>query len=261
MFNFLTIATKLRIILITNHLIALSAIFFASPEWYHWLILFLSQVIIGKIGGEVGFHRYFSHKSFKTAKWKERCLLVLGSLNMVGSALSWVGTHRTHHVNADQPGDPHSPYHQHWLKVWALLWKPFIIKPRYVADMIRDPWHMFIHKWYFELCLVILLVVGLLDYHVLVFLISLPAVLTFHVGSFLIDIVCHYYGYRNFETNDHSRNNTWVNMFTWGSGLHNNHHAKPGEWNYVQKKGEWDIWGIFIKYCLLENEIKHNRVS
>lgn len=252
MFNFLNTATKLRMILIINHLLVISAFFFASPAWYHWLLAVLSVIVIGKIGGEIGFHRYFAHRGFKTEKWKERLLLVLGSLNMVGSTLSWCGTHRTHHAHTDQPEDPHSPYQQHWFKIWALEWKPFIIKPRYVTDMIRDPWQLFIHKWYFELCLATLLIVGSINFTLLIFLLCVPAVVQFHVGSLLIDIVCHKWGYRNFETNDHSRNNVWVNIFTGGSGLHNNHHARPGDWYYVQKPGEWDIWGLFVKYCLIK---------
>ena len=132
-----------------------------------------------------------------------------------------------------------------------LVWKPFIIKPRYVTNFIRDPWHMFIHRWYFELCLLVLLVVGSIDYKLMVVMLALPSVVQFHVGSLLIDIVCHKWGYRNFETNDKSKNNTWVNLFTGGSGLHNNHHANPGDWHYVRKKGEWDIWGTFIKKFLI----------
>lgn len=252
MFKFLSVATKLRILLILNHAVVLSIFFIDPPTWHYWAVFLLSLAIIGKIGGEIGFHRYFSHKGFKTAKWKERILLVLGSLNMVGSTLSWVGTHRTHHTNTDKPEDPHSPYQQHWFKIWMLEWKPFIIRPRYVADMVKDPWQMFIHKWYFELCLLVLIVLGSIDYTLLVFLISLPCVVQFHVGSLLIDIVCHKWGYRNFETDDHSRNNTWVNLFTGGSGLHNNHHANPGDWYYVKQKGEWDIWGLFIKYFLIK---------
>jgi fatty-acid desaturase len=256
MFKFLSVLHKLRIILILNHVIVISALFYAEVAWYHWFIFILSLAIIGKIGGEVGFHRYFSHKSFKTSKWKERILLILGSLNMVGSTLSWAGTHRTHHANTDKPADPHSPYHQHWFKIWILDWKPFVITPRYVMDMVRDPWQMFIHNWYFELCLLVFIVIGSVDYTLLVFMISLPAVVQFHVGSLLIDIVCHKWGYRNFDTNDMSRNNIWVNIFTGGSGLHNNHHARPGDYTYVQRSGEWDMWGSFIKYFLIEDETK-----
>lgn len=256
MFNFLSISTKIKLLILTNHLLVLCLFFVDNIEWYHWLLTFLSVAVIGKVGGEIGFHRFLSHKSFKTSNWKGKILTVLGSLNMVGSSLSWVGTHRTHHAYADQPNDPHSPYQQHWFDVWILNWKPFIISPKHILDLAKDPFHAFIHKWYFELCLTVLLILGMIDFNLMIFTISLPSVIQFHVGSLLIDIVCHTWGYRNFEIKDHSRNNVWVNLFTGGSGLHNNHHARPGDWYYVQKKGEWDIWGLFIKYFLIEREKK-----
>jgi fatty-acid desaturase len=246
---------KLKTIIITTHLLFLGGMIFAEQLSYWYLLITLFSVaVIGKIGGEVGFHRYFAHKSFKTAHWKSRVLLILGSLNLVGSTLSWAGTHRVHHLHTDKDKDPHSPYTQHPFKVWVLWWKPFQISTRNVADMIKDPWQLFIHKWYFELALILIIILGLIDFKLLMFGLLLPSIIQFHVGSLLIDIVCHKWGYRNFETSDHSRNNTWVNLFTGGSGLHNNHHGRPGDWNYVQKKGEWDIWGSFIKYFLLKHE-------
>lgn len=247
-----TVAQKIKTLLILNHLLAGSLVFYGNLN-YIWLTV-LGVFLFGKIGGEIGFHRYFSHKAFKTENWKSRLLLILGSLNMLGSSLSWCGTHRTHHVNADRTDDPHSPHTQHWLKVWLLHWKPFIIKPRYVSDFLRDSWHMFIHNYYFELCLAILIVGIYFDYNITVFLFSLSSVISFHTGSLLVDVFCHRWGYRNFETNDKSTNNTWVNLYTGGTGLHNNHHQNPGDWNFVRKKGEWDLWGSFIKYFLIKHD-------
>lgn len=248
-----TTATKLKVLVALTHLIFFFGLFFVSSfTWYYLLLTFLSVVLIGKIGGEVGFHRYFSHRAFKTSYLKSRILLILGSLNLVGSSLSWCGTHRVHHRYTDTEKDPHSPYFQSPLKIWLILWKPFQIGNKEVADMIRDPWQVFIHKWYFELALLVIVVLGLINFNILLFGLLLPSILQFHTGALLIDIVCHKWGYRNFETAEHSRNNVWVNLFTGGSGLHNNHHARPADWYYVQKKGEWDLPGLFIKYFLKE---------
>lgn len=244
---------KIKSLILITHTLFIGGVFFTSGiAWYHWLLTVLSVAIIGKIGGEIGFHRYFAHRSFETTYWKSRVLLILGSLNMVGSTLSWCGTHRVHHRYAETDNDPHSPYTQNPWKVWLLMWKPFVISNRYVADMIKDPWQLFIHKWYTELCLATMLVVGLIDFNILLFGLLLPSIVQFHVGSLLIDIVCHKWGYRNYETTDQSRNNIWVNIFTGGSGLHNNHHGRPGEWDYAHKPGEWDIWGTFIRYALIK---------
>lgn len=245
---------KTRILLISTHLLAVSVIWIENIEWFYFVLTALSYIIIGKIGGEIGFHRLFSHKSFKTENWKARILLILGSLNFVGSSLSWCGVHRIHHKTADTEKDPHSPYFNKLWKVWLIVWKPFIVSPKDVSDLIRDKWHLFIHKNYFLLSYITILLVGLIDYRILIFGLILPSVIQFHVGSYLIDIVCHKWGYRNYDTKDQSRNNIIVNILTGGSGLHNNHHAFPGNPYFNHKSKEVDLPGFFIKYCLIKND-------
>lgn len=249
MFKNISISVKLKIIIILNHAICVAALFLVNPEWYHWVISIVSVLLL-KIGGEAGFHRYFAHKSFKTAKWKDKLLLILGSLNMLGSSLSWVAVHRIHHANTDTEKDPHSVHHEHWFKVWTIQWKNFVVSPRHISDLTRDKWHLAIHKWYFTLCLTILLSLGILDFTWLVFLISLPSIIQFHTGALLIDIICHKFGYRNHDTKDRSTNNLYVNLIALGSGLHNNHHARPNGWYFSEKKWEIDFPGIVIKYLL-----------
>ena len=243
---------KLKTIIVITHVLFLAGLIFVNQISYWYLLVTLFSLgLIGKLGGEIGFHRYFAHKSFKTEYWKSRMLLILGSLNLFGSTLSWAGTHRVHHRFTDDDNDPHSPHTQNPFKVWILWWKPFQISNRYVSDMIKDPWQLFIHKWYFELALTLIFVLGLVNFKLLMFGLLLPSIIQFHASSLLVDIVCHKWGYRNFNTPDHSKNNTFVNMFTGGSGLHNNHHANPGDYYFVQKPGEWDLWGLFIKRFLL----------
>lgn len=249
MFSRLSLPIKFKILIIINHLICLTAIFAVSSQWYHWLISIISILLL-KIGAEAGFHRYFSHRSFKTKKWKERLLLILGSLNMAGSSMAWVAVHRIHHATADTEKDPHSVHHENWFKVWTIQWKHFIVNPKHILDIMRDPWHTTLHKWYFECCLSILLILGFVDFTLLVFLISLPAVVQFHTGALLIDIVCHKWGYRNYETADKSTNNFYVNLLALGSGMHNNHHARPHDWCFSDKKWEIDFPGFVIKYFL-----------
>lgn len=252
MFNLLSTQSKLRILLITNHLIVLSAFLLDKIHTYYFIVFFFSWIVIGKIGGEIGFHRYFSHRSFKTTKFKDRLLLILGSLVMVGSSLSWVGTHRVHHAKADTIEDPHSPHHQSWFKLWVIDWKPFVIKPSQISDILRDPWHTFIHRWYFELCLSIIILVGLIDYALLIFMISLPSIVQFHTGAVLVDIFCHKWGYRNYETKDCSTNNLYTNIISLGAGLHNNHHADPGNYNMSRQWWEIDISAWIIRFFLIK---------
>jgi stearoyl-CoA desaturase (delta-9 desaturase) len=243
---------KVRILLIITHLLSFTVIFVNDIQWYYFFITFLSYIVIGKIGGEIGFHRLFAHKSFQTTFWKSRVLLILGSLNFVGSSLSWCGVHRVHHKTADTEKDPHSPYFNKLWKVWFIFWKPFIVNPRDVSDLIRDKWHMFIHKNYFLLCYTVMIIIGIIDYKFLIFGLIIPSIIQFHIGAFLIDIVCHKWGYRNYETKDQSRNNLFVNIITGGSGLHNNHHGKPGNPFFNHKEWEFDLPGLVIKHLLIK---------
>ena len=94
----------------------------------------------------------------------------------------------------------------------------------------------------------------LIDWRIAVFLISVPAVVTFHSAG-LVNVFCHKWGYRHYDTPDHSTNNTWVNFLTLGSGLHNTHHAKPMSWDNRVKWWEIDLPAVIIKYLLI-NEPK-----
>src|SRR3954468_3713686 len=65
------------------------------------------------LGITVGWHRYFSHKSFETGRVMKASLAILGSMAMQGPLTQWVTDHRKHHALSDQPGDPHSPHVGH----------------------------------------------------------------------------------------------------------------------------------------------------
>lgn len=234
----------------------LATLFFIDWSW-HWLLLsFFGWILFGKIGGEIGFHRLFAHRSFKTALWKERVLLLLGSLNCLGSSYGWCGTHRIHHKHSDTAKDPQSPLHYKWYNIWLVNWIPVTFSPRLVRDFMRDPWHVFLHNNYFIFVCITYTVLALIDIRLAVFLISVSAVYTFHTSSLLIDIVCHKWGYRNFDTPDNSRNNIIVNILMLGSGLHNNHHADSKNPFYKVKPWEWDFPGYIVKYILMDKETR-----
>jgi len=250
MIKFMSTAQKIYTLIILNHIIAVLGLIFLSYSGWWFLVALLGIILIGKIGGEIGYHRYFSHHSFKTKPWKEKALLFLGAMNGMGSTMSWCGTHRLHHRYADTDKDPHSPYYQNNWKLWLSIFKPFTIPTKTVSDLIRNPMHLKLHKYYFEIVAGTMILLALINPLLVLFFVSIPAVVQFHTGSFLIDIVCHKWGTRNYEVNDHSRNNKWVVLLTGGSGLHNNHHGQPWNAYYNHKPGEVDLPGLFIKYCL-----------
>ena len=81
------------------------------------VILAVGFYAVSGHGLTAGFHRMFTHRSFKAARWVKITLAVAGSLGMEGSVISWVANHRRHHAYTDVDGDPHSPYldrHSSW---------------------------------------------------------------------------------------------------------------------------------------------------
>jgi sn-1 stearoyl-lipid 9-desaturase len=238
---------KIKIILIFNHIAVAVGLFVAD---YHWLILSLvGWILINRVGGEIGLHRYFSHGSFKTSKWKEKLLFILATFNCVGSPMMWVGIHRKHHVTSDTEKDPHGS--QSILRVWSTFWKPFTIEPKYLVNMMRSPTHKFFHKYYFTILVLTYVLLGLIAWQLPVFLISMSSLITIHSAG-LVNSMCHRYGYRNFKTKDLSTNNTIINILTLGSGLHNNHHADPMNYSNKVKKYEFDFPAWIIKNFLMQ---------
>jgi fatty acid desaturase len=79
-----------------------------SLHWQDLLVLAITYALTG-VGITVGFHRLFTHRSFKTTRAVRALLAVFGSMAVEGSVIEWVATHRKHHSFSDRPGDPHSP--------------------------------------------------------------------------------------------------------------------------------------------------------
>lgn len=242
---------QFKILIIFHHLILLS-LFFIDWNINDLLLTFAGWILFGKIGGEIGFHRLCAHRSFQTKRWKEIILVLLGSLNFLGSSYGWVGTHRIHHRYSDTKKDPQSPLHNKWYNVWLVNWPMVKFSPKIISDLATDPFHNFLHRHYLEFVILVYGITALINFKLALFFFSLSAVWMFHTSSILVDIVSHKWGYRNFETADNSRNSFWVNIILLGSGLHNNHHADSQNYYYKVKPYEWDLPGLFIRYFLLD---------
>jgi stearoyl-CoA desaturase (delta-9 desaturase) len=216
---------------------------------------FYLSVLLLRVGIEVGYHRYFAHRSYKTTKFKERLLLIWGTLVGVGSCLSWVGVHRTHHRYTDTDKDPHSPNNIGIIRVWLTLWADnWHIDPSMVKDLLRDKLQMFLHRNYFKVMLSWILFLGLTSYLLnsfvpIVVLFALPSALTIFVSG-ITNALGHRYGYRTFETDECSTNQHTPRWLLLNAGLHNNHHAKPDIWWYNVRNNwyEFDVEGLIIKH-------------
>lgn len=189
------------------------------------------------------YHRYFSHRTFRTSRTFQAVMAVAGSTAIQRDPMWWAAHHVHHHAHADRPEDPHSPVIRglFWSHVgWFMTPASFPTRDRYVKDFARFPGLRFLNRfdWVVPtgLALSLFAVGSLLEtlrpalgtsgWQLLVwgFCISTIAV---HHGTFTINSLAHRFGRRRFETSDDSRNSWLLALVTLGEGWHNNHHHYP----------------------------------
>ncbi len=177
------------------------------------------------------YHRYFSHRAFRTSRAMQFVFALLGASAVQRGPLWWASHHRHHHAHADRPADAHSAL-QHgfaWSHAgWFLSRKNFATRHELVADLARFPELRFLDRY--DALVPALLAAGLyaaggVEYLVWGFCVSTVAL--WH-ATFTINSLAHGFGRRRYATRDDSRNNLWLALLTFGEGWHNNHHHYPG---------------------------------
>ena len=217
----------------------------------HWrdLVVFAIVYIPTGLGITVGFHRLFTHRSFKTGPALRGIIGALGSAAIEGPVISWVADHRKHHAFSDEEGDPHSPHVGHGEGVlaqfkgffhahvgWLFIHTQRGNKKRFAPDLIKDPVVSFIDRTFVLWAVLGLIVPFALGYAIGGTLVAgLTALLwggavrifVLHHVTYSINSLCHMFGKRDFETTDESRNLAWLALPTFGEAWHNSHHAFP----------------------------------
>ena len=240
-------------------------------DFLRWsdVIVFAIMYLATGLGITVGFHRYFTHRSFKTSKPVRAVLAVLGSAAIEGPVISWVADHRKHHTFADQEGDPHSPHVDHgvgWRGAfkgllhahvgWLFIHTQRGLRRRYARDLVDDPVVSFVDRKFFVWAVGGLLLAFALGWAIggsvyagLTGLLWGGAVrmLVVHHVTFSINSLCHFFGRRRFDTDDESRNLLWLAPFSFGESWHNNHHAFPTSAEHGLRKWELDPSALLIR--------------
>jgi fatty-acid desaturase len=238
-----------RSLQVVNHVLALIGITFVivTQQW-HWLLIgLLTYWFIGVFGINIGLHRLLSHRSFKTSRWFEQFVSIIGVITTVGSPLAWVAIHRQHHRAAETPQDPHSPYQIGNFKAWFGLWPKIKLDTKLVRDLRQDTFQRKLHKHY--LVVIIAYAIALFlsgGWLAVIFGYAVPACLCLHSTSAII-VIAHRHGYKTYDCRDESRNSWIANLITLGEGWHNNHHAKPWAWSNWERWWEWDVPALIIK--------------
>ena len=262
---------------LTGLITALPIVGLFIVAWQVWAdLLFWSDLIVFVIlyaatglGITVGFHRLLTHRAFKTTKGVRATLAILGSAAIEGPVISWVADHRKHHAFSDVPGDPHSPHVDHGKGLkgalrgllhahvgWLFIHTERGNHERYAPDLLADPTIRWVNKWFFGWA-----IGGLVAAFALGWLIggSLHTALTgllwggavrmlvLHHVTYSINSLCHFFGRRQFDTKDESRNLLWLAIPSFGESWHNNHHAFPTSAEHGMRSWQIDTSAMVIR--------------
>lgn len=237
--------------------------------WQDLAILAVMYVVTG-LGITVGYHRLFTHNSFKAKKPLRYGLAVAGTMAVEGPVIEWVADHRKHHAHTDVEGDPHSPHVGHgegWRAGFrglvhahmGWLWRTQggAAKRKYAADLLDDPGIKRIHRLFLPI-----VIAGLLIPTAAGFALSggelmgaftgylwggLVRIFLVHHVTWSINSVCHYVGRRRFDIEDESTNVSWLALPSFGESWHHNHHAFPRSASHGLRWYEIDTSALVIR--------------
>ncbi|GAA1567666.1 MULTISPECIES: acyl-CoA desaturase [Streptomyces] len=219
-------------------------------------------------GITIGFHRYFTHGSFKAKRPLRIVLAVLGSMAVEGPLVRWVADHRKHHRFSDHEGDPHSPWRYGesvpallkglcWAHMGWLFDEEQTDQRKYAPDLVKDPVMRGISRWFVGWTVLSLalppLVGGLVTMSwwgafTAFFWGSLVRVALLHHVTWSINSICHAVGKRPFRSRDRSGNVWWLAVLSCGESWHNLHHADPTSARHGVLRGQIDSSARLIRW-------------
>ncbi len=205
--------------------------------------------LLQMVGITVGYHRYFSHRSFKTSRAFQFVLACLGCSASQRGPLWWTAHHRHHHRTSDTPDDLHSPIaHSFWWSHigWVLSADSDGMDDQAVRDLRRYPELRWLDRYHWVPPIVLaVLCLAIGGWSGLVWGFVVSSVLSHH-ATFTVNSLCHLWGRRRYATPDASRNNLLVALITFGEGWHNNHH------HYQSSASQGFFWWeIDVSYYLI----------
>lgn len=247
---------------IVVHLIPLLALYTGATtfDWILCGVLYFARMFF--VTG--GYHRYFSHRTYKTSRWFQLFLAFMAETSAQKGVLWWSAHHRVHHKYSDKPHDPHS------MKIYGFWYSHvgWILGPDYddteedlVKDLLKYPELRWISKHYLfpptALGIACFFLGGLVNggslgaaftygWSTLIIGFFLSTVILYH-GTFSINSIMHKFGKPRYKTGDESKNSLWLALITMGEGWHNNHH-------YYQRSTPQGFfwWEIDLTYYILK---------
>jgi stearoyl-CoA desaturase (Delta-9 desaturase) len=226
------------------------------------VLLCLAFYLVRMFAITAGYHRLFSHRSYKTGRVFQFILGALGACSAQKGPMWWAASHRHHHRHSDTELDIHSPKAQGiW---WAHI--GWVLSPLHddadmnsVKDLAKYPEIIWLEKYHYIMPFSFLFFCYLLGvalseffpslgtspFQIVVWGALISTVFLYH-GTFAINSISHVFGRKRFKTSDESRNSLLLALITLGEGWHNNHHRYPGS----ERQGFY-WWEIDISHMVL----------
>jgi stearoyl-CoA desaturase (delta-9 desaturase) len=221
------------------------------------LILATAMYIVCGLSITAGYHRLFSHRTYRASPVVRWTFLAFGAGAFQNSALSWSADHRAHHAGADGPADPHAVAKGAWFAHLGWLLR----RRESSADVTRltDLWEVRSIRWQHRYYAVIAITTGLVLPTMIAALWSDPvggllvagfarAMLTLQ-ATFCVNSVAHLVGRQRYDSNSTARDSALTSLVTFGEGFHSFHHRFPFDyrngirwWQY--DPGKWLIWSL-----------------
>ncbi|PRW63765.1 acyl-CoA desaturase [Actinopolyspora mortivallis] len=258
------VAQALVYVFVIVPLIALVA---AVPAAWGWglgpvdVSLAVFFYVVSGLGVTVGFHRLFTHRSFKTNRTVQVLLAVSGMSAVQGPVINWVADHRRHHAYSDREGDPHSPWrfgssaaalakgfwhaHMGWL-----FQRDMTNADRFAPDLLKDRVLSRVNRlfpvWTLASFVVPALLGGLITWSwwgalTAFFWAGLVRVSVLHHVTWSVNSICHMIGERPFKSRDRAANFWPLAIVSFGESWHNSHHADPTCARHGVLRGQLDI--------------------
>jgi len=213
------------------------------------------------MGITVGFHRYFTHGSFKAVRPLRNGLAIVGQMAVQGPVIIWVADHRRHHAYSDREGDPHSPWlfgtsvpalakgfwhaHMGWL-----FSRDNTNQERFAPDLLADKSIVRIDKYFWVWTIVSVFAPAVIGGLITMswagaltafFWAGLVRIAVLHHVTWSVNSICHMIGERPFAARDKSANFWPLAIASFGESWHNLHHADPTCARHGVLRGQIDI--------------------
>lgn len=247
------------IFLVVYQLLLLSSLPFYFYYFTPKLSVVVSTIVLLYATGlsiTMGYHRLYSHRTYRVHPSIEWILLFFGTMALEGSALRWSYDHRMHHARVDTDDDPYSIkrgfWHAHFF--WLFEKRP-AIEPKVVPDLMKNPLVMFQDKYYDGLAistnLTAFVVLGFIlgDFLGSFILITWTRIFLLHHFTWFINSLAHWWGEKPFNKELSAVDNYFIALLTFGEGYHNYHHTFANDYRngicwFHFDPSKWLIWSL-----------------